>query len=152
MGGTGTPGTLNQNGLWPDLNYTTATAIEDLPFGRVVNIPDSIRAVFVPHDYTSLNLRNPLDVTTCNTNQRLNILANGLSIGSTLRITIVECEEGIPAKGTADWVTCSYNPYPLDSDMRGVYDYIMKNNLVITTQENEIGLKRFIEYVKNHKF
>jgi hypothetical protein len=49
-----------ENGLLPDTNYSVLTAIEDLPFARTVSITDSLKAIFIPQDYTIMTLKSPL--------------------------------------------------------------------------------------------
>ena len=67
------------------------------------------------------------------------------------RIQLIQNWEAVPSKPTEDWVTTSYNPYPSKLDPREVYDYIIDNNLIITKEENEIGLNNFIHHVTGVK-
>ena len=98
-----------------------------------------MRAVYIPHDYTLLNLKSSDDSSSTMITQRLCILltANANSDpGAAGRITIVANWEGIPSPGVADIISTSYNEnapsnyYPSD-----VFDSIIKNNLVIVKEE-----------------
>lgn len=57
--GSGLGGGTLENGLLPDFNYSTLALIEDCPFSRTVPITDSLKAIYVPQDYSSLNLKAP---------------------------------------------------------------------------------------------
>lgn len=131
----------DQNGLLPDLNYSTIQAIEDLPFSRTVSVTENLRAVFVPHDYSLLNLKNPTDAGNTIIPQRLYILVignPGSDPAASARITVCSNWEAIPSTGFADILTTSYNENASSNyDGRDVFDYIVKNNLVIA-KEDEI--------------
>ncbi len=59
------------------MNYSVITAIEDLPFARTCPITDSLKAIFIPQDYTIMNLKSPTDSNSTIIPQRLFILITG---------------------------------------------------------------------------
>jgi hypothetical protein len=109
-----------ENGLLPDVNYSVLQAVEDLPYARSVPITDTLKAVFVPQDYTLLNLKSPLDSNTTVIPQRLFILITGgppSQIG-VCRVTFTQNWEAVPSIASSDIMTTTINPYPLDFDAR----------------------------------
>jgi hypothetical protein len=115
---------------------------------RNLGITESVKAIFIPQDYSTLNLKSTLDSNNTVVPQRLCMLITGgppsqVGVG---RITLTQNWEGVPAITSSDFMTSSYNPYPATFDCREVYDYIVSNNLIITKDSNEFGLSRFIEY------
>ena len=52
---------VNKTGLLYDGDYTTISALEDCPFAKTVTITDGLKGVFVPHDYSVLNLKNTVE-------------------------------------------------------------------------------------------
>jgi len=138
------------NGLLPDLNYTTIQTIEDCPFARVGRITDSFKAIFVPQDYSILNLKSTTDSAQSLIAQRLFILvSNGPpSATGAVRITVTANWEGVPSKTSADWVTCDYTTYPPGFDAQDIFTYMVKNNLVITQDDDEFGINKFAEALR----
>jgi len=140
----------SDNGLLPDLNYTTIQAVEDCPFSRVGRITDAFKAIFVPQDYSILNLKSPTDSTNTLATQRLFILiTNGppSAIGA-VRITITANWEGVPSRQSADWVTTDYTNYPPGFDGNEIFTYMIKNNLIITQDDDEFGISKFAEALR----
>lgn len=66
------------------------------------------------------------------------------------RITLVQNWEGTPTKAMSDIISLSYNTFPADFDGKMVYDYMISNNLVVTTDEKEFGLYKFAEQIKRY--
>jgi hypothetical protein len=54
---------VGNNGLYPDPSYSILSALEDCPFARTLPITDTVKSVFVPQDYTLLNLKAPTDAS-----------------------------------------------------------------------------------------
>ena len=138
---TGGADTITVGGnLSPDINYRTLQAIEDLPYAITVPSTETLRAVYVPHDYTMLNLRSPTDSTSNLMTQRLCIILSsnpGSEPGAAGRITIVANWEAVPSPAFADILTTSYNESaPSTYDPNGIFDSIVKNNLVITKEDD----------------
>lgn len=94
--GFGAPLT-QENGLLPDTSYTTLQSVEDLPFARSVPITESLKAVFIPQDYTLMNLKSPFDSTSTPIPQRLFCIITGgpASQVGVARITITQNWEAI---------------------------------------------------------
>lgn len=95
-----------ENALLPDINYTTTTRIEDLPYNKQKPITTSLKAIYVPHDYSTLNLKNPLSSSGTEVPQRLFILiqsgpANQIGVA---RITVSTNWEGTPGPTTQDFI------------------------------------------------
>lgn len=61
----------------PDVRYTTINTIEDLPYARNCSVTDSLKAIFIPQDYTLMTLKAPTDSNTTVVPQRLFILISG---------------------------------------------------------------------------
>lgn len=98
-----------------------------------------------------MTLKSPKESNITVVPQRLFILITGgppsqIGVG---RIVVTQNWEGIPSISTSDWVTTSYNPYPSDFDPRSIFDYMITNNLVITKDENEFGLTKFVDLLTN---
>lgn len=144
----GNPATTQtiSTGLLPDNNYKQLQQIEDLPYSITVPSTESLRAIYVPHDYTMLNLKAPTDSSSTLMTQRLCILltSNPASDpGAAGKITIVANWEAVPSPAFADILTTSYNEQsPSTYDPNGIFDAIVKNNLVITKEE-EVKHLRF---------
>jgi hypothetical protein len=73
------------------------SAVEDLPFARVCPITDSLKAIFIPQDYTLMTLKAPTDSNTTVVPQRLFILITGgppsqVGVG---RVTFIQNWEAI---------------------------------------------------------
>jgi hypothetical protein len=137
------------NGLYPDVNYSVLTALEDSPFARTLPITDPMKAVFVPQDYTLMNLKSPLDSTSTVMPQRLFFLILAGPPNQTVaRISVTQNWEGTPTRSFADIISLSYNSFPADYDGKEIYDYMIKNNLIITKDESEFGVKKFFEQYK----
>lgn len=80
----------------------------DCPFARTFHITEQMRSVYIPQDYSSLNLRSPTDATTTIMPQRLYILILGAIPDSTIgKITITSNWEGVPTKKYSDILTCN---------------------------------------------
>jgi hypothetical protein len=122
------------NGLLPDVRYTTRAALEDCPFAKSVPITETLKGVYIPHDYNQLNLRSPTDTFNTSMPQRLFILVNSAPPGQTIcRVTIVANWEAVPSPGLADLLSTSYNTFPSSLDPSEIYNYIIKENLVVDT-------------------
>jgi hypothetical protein len=99
-------GVTYENGLQPDINYTTTSRIEDLPYNKQKPITTGLRAIY---DYSALNLKSPISSNGTEVPQRLFLLIqsgppNQVGVG---RITITTNWEGSPSINTQDWVTSS---------------------------------------------
>jgi hypothetical protein len=127
------------NGLLPDVNYTTLTAIEDLPFSRTVPVTETLRGVYVPHDYSLMNLKSPTDSTNCVLPQRLFILVignPGNDPAPSFKVTVVMNWEGIPSPAFADILTTSYNDAcPTGYEGKDVFDEIIQKGLIVSKEE-----------------
>lgn len=133
------------NGLYPDPTYSVLTSLEDCPFARTVPMTDSLKAIFVPQDYSLLNLRSPTDATAVLMPQRLFLLCMaGPPNQPIARITITSNWEAIPTKQYSDIITLNYNTFPSDYSGKGIYDYMISNNLIITKDDSEFGLYKFL--------
>jgi len=134
------------NGLYPDPTYSVLTALEDCPFARTVPITDSLKGIFIPHDYSMLNLRSATDASSVPMPQRLFILATAAPPNSTIcRITITQNWEGVPTQQFSDLITLSYNAFPSNFDANEIYSYMIENNLVVSKNELEYGIFKHIE-------
>ena len=132
------------NGLLPDVRYSTLSALEDCPFARSVNITESLKGIFIPHDHSVLNLKPPTDDTSTVTCQRLFLLITSAPINQTIaRITITQNWEGTPTQDFADLLTLSYNTFPNEFNGDEIYKYMISNNLIITKDDSEFGLYKF---------
>ena len=137
-------------GLYPDVTYSTLTALEDCPYARSFHVSESVRAVYVPHDFSALNLRSPTDAVTTIMPQRLYILIIGAIPNSTIgKITITSNWEGMPTKNYSDILTLSYNIFPSDFDHKLIYDYIITQNLIITKDTSEHNVVNFLQIMKH---
>ena len=134
------------NGLYPDPNYSILSALEDCPFARTLPATDSVKAIFVPQDYTMLNLKSPIDAISTVMPQRLYIMVLAAPPSSTIgRITITSNWEAVPTKSFSDIISLNYSIYPSDFDAKAIYDYMVSNNLIITRDDSEFGLFKFLE-------
>lgn len=141
------------SGLLPDLNYTTIQAIEDCPFSRTEPATDTLKAVFVPQDYTLFNLKSPNDSVSTLLPQRLFILIVGsgmLGSGVTARITLTQNWEGIPTRNFADLLSVNYSDSQNGYDGKDIYEYIIANNLVISKGDKDFGSYQFLEQFKRY--
>ena len=112
-----------------------------------------MRAVYLPQDFSALNMRSPADATTTIMPQRLYMLILGAIPDTILgKITITSNWEGLPTKKYADILTLSYNAFPTSYDGKEVYDYVLSNNMVITKDSSEHNLNKFINYIKNKPY
>ncbi len=135
----------SENGLLPDVNYSVQSALEDSNFSRTEDITSRLKAVFIPQDYSMLNMKSPTDSTSTQVPQRLFFLIMGgppSQIG-VAKIIITQNWEAIPAISTSDYITTSYNPYPCDFNPQKIFSYIIENNLVITKDDKEYGFNSF---------
>jgi len=143
--------TTPSNGLLPDVRYSTQAAIEDCPFARTVPSTESLKAIFIPHDSSVLNLKPPTDDTSTVTTQRLFILINSAPAKDTVaRITITQNWEGTPTKEYSDLLSLSYNTFPSQFNGKEIYTYMISHNLIITRDDSEFGLYKF-NYMKDGK-
>lgn len=138
------------NGLMPDVRYSTIGAVEDCPFTRSGFITDSMKAVFVPHDTTTLFMKSPTDDINTNTIQRLFILITSAPKNQTIgRIYINQNWEGTPTAEYSDILTLTYNTFPTEFNGKDIYDYIITNNLIITKNDDEYGIDNFSKLFSN---
>jgi hypothetical protein len=143
--------TSSVNGLYPDPTYSVLTALEDCPFARTLPITDTVKSIFVPQDYTLMNLKAPTDATSTVMPQRLYILVLAGPPNQTVaRITLTQNWEGTPTRNLADIISLSYNTFPCEYDGKSIYDYIISNNLVITKDDKEFGVYKFLEQYKRY--
>lgn len=141
------------NGLLPDPQYSTIQALEDCPFARTAPSLQSMKAVYVPHDYNALNLRSPTDAQATMMPQRLFILIIGAPPNQNVgRITITHNWEGTPTRAMADIVNLTYNTFPSSFDGKEIYDYMITNNLIITQSEKEAGINKFMKTLSVKNF
>lgn len=139
-----TNATTPVNGLLPDVRYSTLSAIEDCPFSRSVNITETLKGIFIPHDYSVMNLKPPTDDTSTVTCQRLFLLVTSAPVNQTVaRITITQNWEGTPTQDFADLLTLTYNTFPNNFNGDEIYKYMISNNLIITKDDSEFGLYKF---------
>lgn len=137
---------LSVNGLYPDPTYSTQQAIEDCPLARMVPVTSSLKGILIPHDYSVLNLKPTTDASSIPMPQRLYILVNAAPPSQIIaRVTVTQNWEGIPTPQFADFITCSYNTFPSEFDGKEIYEFMIANNLVITKNESEFGLYKFLE-------
>jgi hypothetical protein len=149
-----------ENGLQPDFTYSSLSLIEDCPYNRTVPITDGLKAIFVPQDYSILNLKSPLDSNNTVIPQRLFLLIVGgpsSQIGAA-RITLTANWEGVPSKTTQDWVTTSISNYPTSFNGnikiknyilgQQIFNYMMQNNLIVTKEDDEFGTSKFAKMIK----
>lgn len=141
-----------ENGLQSDIQYSTLQTIEDCPYARVVSVTEPLKGIFVPSDYTALNLKTPLDSSIPAVQQRLffMIIGGPSSQAGVGRITITANWEGVPSKTTADWVTTTVTKYPASFNGRTIFDYIMQNNLVITSDDDESNSSKFRALIEGY--
>lgn len=133
------------NGLLPDVRYSTLTALEDCPFARTVFITDPLKGIFIPHDSSVLNLKPPTDDVSTATPQRLFLLVTSAPPSQTIaRITITQNWEGTPTKDYSDLLSLSYNTFPVDFNGKEIYEYMISHNMIITKDDSEFGLYKFI--------
>lgn len=139
----------NISSLVFDPTYTSLTAIEDCPYARTVPVTDTLKGVYIPQDYSSLNMKSTTDGANASIPQRLHLLVQGAPVSQNIaRITITQNWEATPAPGFADVLSLSYNTFPSDFDGKAIYEYIVSNNLVISKDEKEFGLYKFAEQFK----
>lgn len=69
--------TTLENGLLPDVSFSDITKLEDCPFTRTASIIEGMKAIYVPQDFSALNLKSPLDSNNTVVPQRLFILITG---------------------------------------------------------------------------
>ena len=137
------------NGLLPDVAYSVMTTLEDCPYARTEPTTESLKAVYIPHDHTTLNLKNAADTNSTLLHQRLSILILGAPQASQVgRITVVQNWEAIPSRQMADLMTLSYNTFPSNFSGKAIYDHMVANNLIITKSESEFGRPKFLEQLK----
>lgn len=136
--------TTPSNGLLPDVRYSTLSAIEDCPFARSANITDNLKAIFIPHDQSVLNMKPPTDDTSTVTCQRLFMLTTSAPPNQTIaRITITQNWEGTPTHEYSDLLSLSYNTFPSEFNGEDIYKYMISHNLIITKDDSEFGLYKF---------
>lgn len=137
--------TSSVNGLYPDPTYSTQANIEDCPLARMVPATTSLKGILIPHDESVLNLKSTIDASSTPMPQRLYLLINAAPPAQIVaRITITQNWEGVPSSQFADFITCTYNTFPTEFDGKDIYSYMVANNLVITKNESEFGLYKFI--------
>jgi hypothetical protein len=124
-----------------DNSYTTISFLEDTSYSKTVPATDSLRIVYVPHDYTCFNLKLSTDASSLIT-QRAYFIISG-SPGNTpapgFRVTIVQNWEAIPKPRMADILTTSYNlSCPAGFEGKEVLDFIMKNNLIVNREDRNL--------------
>lgn len=96
-----------------------------------------------------MNLKTPTDASSTVIPQRLFILVlAGPPNQPVARITLTQNWEGTPTRALSDIISLSYNTFPSDFDGKKIYDYMIANNLVVTKDEKEFGLYKFIEQFK----
>jgi hypothetical protein len=136
--------TVMCNGLLPDVRYSTIGAIEDCPFARSSFITDSMKAIFVPHDTTTLFLKSPTDDINTTTIQRLFILITAAPKNQIIgRIYINQNWEGTPTSEYSDILSLTYNTFPTEFNGKDIYDYIITNNLIISKNDDEYNINNF---------
>ena len=106
----------------PDINYSTTSRLEDLPYAKQKPITTSLKAIYVPHDYSALDLKNPLSSNGTEVPQRLFLLIQSgpPSQLGVARITVTTNWEGTPSINSQDWVTpsVSFNEMLSQSDCK----------------------------------
>lgn len=136
--------TIMCNGLLPDTRYSTIGAVEDCPFMRNGFITDTLKAVFVPHDTTTLFMKSPTDDINTTTIQRLFIMITSAPKNQIIgRIYINQNWEGTPTADYSDILSLTYNTFPSEFNGKDIYDYIITNNLIITKNDDEYGIDKF---------
>jgi hypothetical protein len=103
---TGETGTTNNgNSFLPDLNYSTATKVEDCRYSLSCPITSAIEAYFFPSDQTQLNL-NQINNPYSSIAQRLNIIVKGADISKVglIKVTCTASFEAIPSASLSDLI------------------------------------------------
>lgn len=114
---------------------------------RTLPATDSVKGIFIPQDYSVLNLKSPIEASSTVMPQRLYILVTSAPPSQTIaRITITQNWEAIPSSAFSDLLTCSYNTFPSDFEGKEIFEYMIANNLVITKDESEFGLYKFLSH------
>lgn len=140
------------SGVLPDVNYSILSAIEDSSFARTVPITTSLKGIYVPQDFATLNFKSPTDtVNNGGISQRMFFLVlAGPPSQTILRVTLTMNWEALPSRQFSDLLSLDYNTFPVDFNGQVLYNYIIKNNLVITQSDSEFGKYSFIEQIKRY--
>jgi hypothetical protein len=119
-----------------------------------------LKAIYVPHDYSALNLKNPLSSSGTEVPQRLFILIQSgpASQIGVARITVSTNWEGTPGPLTQDFIRPSVSFQDIlsqpESNIKikvlgeAISKYIFTNRLVITEQDDDFGITKFAELIK----